>query len=191
VELVFRPETEVRLVGGDRSRTEIPTIHSEMEQLIRTIEDLPVKEILTDARSVLARLNEILSSPEVKDATVSIAETTKSLSRMARRWDEKSDAIFDAARDLIVRLDGVAKKIEDGIDPIVAGVEGSAEDFRTALESARRTLDSIERTVRGDSSLVRDTRTALQSLSRVLDSVRVLADYLERHPEALLKGKSE
>jgi paraquat-inducible protein B len=27
VELVFRPETEFRLAGGDRSRTEIPTIH--------------------------------------------------------------------------------------------------------------------------------------------------------------------
>ncbi len=184
VELVFRPETEVRLVGGDRSRTEIPTIHSEMEELIRTVENLPVKEMITDVRSVLARLNEILSSPDVRDASTSIAETAKSLSRFTHRLDEKSDAFFDGARDLIARVDGAAKKIDDGIDPIT-------QDLRTTMASARRTLDSIEKTVRGDSSLVGDARSALRSLSQTLDSLRVLADYLERHPEALLKGKAE
>jgi paraquat-inducible protein B len=40
-----------------------------------------------------------------------------------------------------------------------------------------------------DSPMARDLQETLRELSDAARSLRVLADYLERHPEALLRGK--
>jgi paraquat-inducible protein B len=39
--------------------------------------------------------------------------------------------------------------------------------------------------------LQQDARDAMRELARAAQSFRVLADYLERHPEALIHGKKE
>ena len=36
-----------------------------------------------------------------------------------------------------------------------------------------------------------ELRDALQEIARAARSVRVLSEYLERHPEALIRGKTE
>jgi paraquat-inducible protein B len=40
-----------------------------------------------------------------------------------------------------------------------------------------------------DSALVYNLRNALKELSSAGRSIRVLADYLEQHPDALIRGK--
>jgi paraquat-inducible protein B len=51
-------------------------------------------------------------------------------------------------------------------------------------------LDSANRLIAPNSVLAADLANTLQEVSRAARAVRVLADYLERHPEALLRGKS-
>jgi len=36
-----------------------------------------------------------------------------------------------------------------------------------------------------------DARQALREISRAAQALRALSDYLERHPEALIRGKKE
>ena len=66
-----------------------------------------------------------------------------------------------------------------------------APELKATLHDARRTLSNAERTLSPDAPLQADTRDAMRELARTAESFRVLADYLERHPEALLKGKPE
>ncbi len=66
------------------------------------------------------------------------------------------------------------------------------EDLRTTLGSADRVLRNTDSTLFGkDSPAPQDLRDMLQELTRTARSVRVLVDYLERHPEILIRGKSE
>lgn len=58
------------------------------------------------------------------------------------------------------------------------------------LASARGTLDSAGKLVAPNSALETQLGTTLQEVSRAARAVRVLGDYLERHPESLLRGKS-
>jgi len=191
VELVFRPQSPVHLMGDGGPRLELPTIRSEIEEVMRTIEDLPIREIAKDFQAIVTRVNEILSSPEAKETTVSVAELTKSLSSIARTLDQKSGGIADGARDLIARLDDLARKIGDQFEPLAGNIDESTKELQETLAQARLTLDTLEKSVRGDSALVRDARSALRSLTEALDALRALADYLQRHPEALLRGKKE
>ena len=60
---------------------------------------------------------------------------------------------------------------------------------RGTLMSARGTLNNTTSLTEPNSAQIEQLGNTLQEVSRASRSVRVLADYLERHPEALLRGK--
>ena len=63
-------------------------------------------------------------------------------------------------------------------------------DLRQAIANADRTLKNADATLFSkDSPAPQDLRDTLQEVTRAARSVRVLVDYLERHPEILLRGK--
>jgi paraquat-inducible protein B len=62
--------------------------------------------------------------------------------------------------------------------------------FDQTLASARTTLDNANSLIEPDSVLGAELGGTLQEVSRAARSLRVLADYLERHPEALIRGKA-
>jgi len=64
-------------------------------------------------------------------------------------------------------------------------------EITAALKDVRKTVDSANKTLSEDSPLQQDVRQTLQELTRAAGSVRVLTDYLERHPESLLRGKPD
>jgi len=77
-------------------------------------------------------------------------------------------------------------------DKLVAQVNGDvAPAALAALQDARRTLATANGALAPDASLQQDTRRMMQELTRTAASLRMLTDYLERHPEALLQGKKE
>jgi paraquat-inducible protein B len=66
------------------------------------------------------------------------------------------------------------------------------EEMRRAIGSADRVLKSTDATLFGkDSPAPQDLRDTLQEVTRAARSVRILVDYLERHPEMLIRGKTE
>ncbi len=58
-----------------------------------------------------------------------------------------------------------------------------------AVEQVRATFKAAYGVVAPDTALYNDLRRALTELSAAARSIRDMADYLERHPEALIKGK--
>jgi len=66
-----------------------------------------------------------------------------------------------------------------------------APELRATLEEARATLNRAQGLLAEDAPLQGDLRTTLRDVSRAAQAVRDLADYLERHPESLLRGKRE
>ncbi|MBY4945861.1 MlaD family protein [Cupriavidus respiraculi] len=77
-------------------------------------------------------------------------------------------------------------------DKLVRQLQGDvAPEVLAALQDARKTLNAANGTLSSDAPLQQDTRRMMQELTRTAVSLRALTDYLERHPEALLRGKTE
>jgi len=57
------------------------------------------------------------------------------------------------------------------------------------LSAAQSTLNSATDALQPDSQLQQNTSDAMRELARTAASVRMLTDYLERHPEAVVQGK--
>ncbi|MDB5780618.1 MlaD family protein, partial [Caballeronia mineralivorans] len=66
-----------------------------------------------------------------------------------------------------------------------------APEARATLAAARDALVAANRTLQPDSALAQSTTDTMRELARTAASFRALADYLERHPEALIRGKTE
>lgn len=88
-------------------------------------------------------------------------------------------------------LAGIVKKIEHlPLEKIGTDVTKVLAQLDLTLASARGTLDNAGKLVAPNSTLETQLGTTLQEVSRAARAIRVLGDYLERHPEALLRGKS-
>ncbi|MBW1693466.1 MAG: hypothetical protein JRJ41_04765 [Deltaproteobacteria bacterium] len=61
--------------------------------------------------------------------------------------------------------------------------------FNATLEKTQKTLTEAENILRSDSQFRHQLNQTLTELADAARSIRLLADYLEQHPEALLKGK--
>lgn len=64
-------------------------------------------------------------------------------------------------------------------------------EMKDTLAAARKTFSSAENLLQKDSPLQSDLRQTLQEVTRTMESLDALADYLERHPESLIRGKPQ
>lgn len=72
----------------------------------------------------------------------------------------------------------------------LAEVRRTLERAQQTLGQADRSLQQLDRNVTGDdASLQRNANQTLDELQRTARALRALADYLQRHPESLLRGK--
>jgi paraquat-inducible protein B len=62
-------------------------------------------------------------------------------------------------------------------------------EMKNTLGAAQQTFGTAEQLLQKDSPVQSDLREALQQLTQTLQSLNTLSDYLERHPESLIRGK--
>ena len=66
-----------------------------------------------------------------------------------------------------------------------------APELRQTLESARAALGQAQGALSDEAPLQGDLRGTLRDVTRAAEAIRNLADYLERHPESLLRGRRD
>lgn len=124
--------------------------------------------------------------PTVPGALEDIQET---LASIAAKLDKiPFDSIGGNLDKTLKRLDTTLQ----GADKVVRQFDQSVlPEMRGTLEQARKSLSNIEQTLSTDAPVQQDLRDTLNEVNRAAQALRVLADYLGRHPEALIRGKKE
>jgi paraquat-inducible protein B len=111
-----------------------------------------------------------------------ISQITKKIAAMPL------DDIGKDTKKALETLDTTLKTIDAAVKQINAKVTPELSD---ALVDLRRSLADVNSLLAQDSPLQEDLRNALRDVSRAAASARVLLDYVEQHPESLIRGKSE
>ncbi len=100
------------------------------------------------------------------------------------------EATEATVENIIKKLDKVPfQEIGEDLHKAIGQLDTTLVSAQGTLSSARGTLDNTSNLTEPNSAQVQQLGSTLQEVSRAARSVRVLADYLERHPEALLQGK--
>ncbi len=98
-----------------------------------------------------------------------------------------------------VPFDDIGRNLNDTLTQARGAIEKLSPDAQASLAEVRRTLKSVQETLgRADRNLLdpsapiqRNAEQTLLDLQRAAQSLRVLTDYLQRHPESLLRGKPD
>jgi paraquat-inducible protein B len=106
------------------------------------------------------------------------------------------EAIGDDLTKVLTTLNQTLQDASKAVNRIDADVTPELKLIVTQLRGTVASVDGVlkntDATLVGkDAPAQQDLRDALQEIARTARSLRVLTDYLERHPEALIRGKSE
>ncbi len=104
------------------------------------------------------------------------------------------EAIGDDLRKALASLDQTlqdASKALNRIDTdVTPGLKTTLDDLRGTISVVDRVLNNTDATLVGkEAPAQQELRDALQEITRAARSLRTLTDYLERHPESLIRGK--
>jgi paraquat-inducible protein B len=171
VALDFHPDAEPAILNMDGRFPELPTIPTDLEAIAKSINNvlkgiaaLPLAELVGDMSDTAKSLKALVSSDEI---TGMIA----ALSRSASSFDD------------------VMASVDKDIGPLLSDLRGAASAADDAMVAARSTMTSTEQMVGEKSTMRYDLNKLITELTAAARSIRVFADYLERHPDSLIRGK--
>ena len=118
-------------------------------------------------------------------------ELTKDLAALGQTLDGANKLLRDVDTTLMPGLRTTVENASQLVSNVDAELKTTIEELRRAIASADQVLKSTDATLVGaNAPAQQEIRDALQEIVRAARSVRVLADYLERHPESLIRGKT-
>lgn len=193
VGLDFFPEQPARFVGLDKSYTEIPTIQSSMDEISRTLAHLPMQELVKKVTAIFSGLDKLLNSPDAASSLSLLRQDLHEARTALKTLNGQLDPIVSNVRETTAHLKTVSERAEQAMsvqDGIPAQVGQTLAAARSTLQRAEQTLASLDSKTSENSMLMNDVGRTLDELSSTARSFRILSDYLEQHPEALLRGKA-
>jgi paraquat-inducible protein B len=166
---------------------EIPTVPSEVQQLLANLGRLDLPGISAKANSVLARLDTGLSQLDVAQINAGVTNLLGSANQLITTPDLTNT--ITAARRALDRAQVLLARIDGRVDPLAESVTNTLADAQKTLAEARRSLQNLSGAIGPDTSFRSDLTQALQQLANASRAVADLAEFLQRNPDALITGR--
>ena len=169
-----------------------------MSKFTKDLEQIPIQEIGHRVSAVLAGIEKFMDNPELGQSVKNLNQTILDLQKLVKDVGSHVDPILGSATTAIGHADELVLNVNQQIDPLAADVKktsaavsGAAAAARPALKEAGRALANIAALTAKGSEERRKLDSTLKELQAAARSIKVFAEYLERHPEALIRGKGK
>jgi paraquat-inducible protein B len=166
VVLAMVPEAPAATLGRGAGLPEIPAAPSRAEEAADRLQDLM----------------ERLSRAPVEQMVADLQEAMAAL---------KALATGPELRDALAGLGDGAAELRAQVSRLGARADPMLNSLNETVRTANRTLGSLDRQLGERSPLLTELHGLLRELSGAARSLRLMADYLERNPDALIRGKSD
>jgi paraquat-inducible protein B len=193
VEINFYPETAIKLAAGDNPPyPEIPSIPSPKEQLENTIDEvvsrvrkMPIQETFEALLHSILALEQLIKSPEVSASLTTLEHTLHDTQALIHNLDSKVAPLADDLHGTLKESRMLLESINRHTPQVMLSAKEAMQSTTGTMNQAKTTLATLDQAAGQNAAF----DIVLKDLSSAAKSLRVLADYLERHPDALLYGK--
>ncbi|HVP80409.1 MAG TPA: MlaD family protein [Thermodesulfobacteriota bacterium] len=196
VALDFYPERPARFVGADPGYPEIPTIPTPLQELAKRVEQLPLEQIIKDIGSAVAGINRFVNSPEITKSLRSVSVAADEAKDLIGKLDVRIDPLVSNIEAAVKDAQKLLQDIDRQVEPLGPSIRRASDSLEKTLQSAdgafhsaQRAIGGVEANIGEDSPLAYQINKTLEEVSNLARAIRQLADYLERHPESVLRGK--
>ncbi|MGA3001120.1 MAG: MlaD family protein [Acetobacteraceae bacterium] len=134
--------------------------------LLAKLQTIPFQQIGDNLNKTLEGANGTINDPKLHQAIAALTQT------------------LNETQTLMASLN-------KGADPLLRRLPQIANDLEGTVEHANRLVGSLDDSHGPGSQFGRDLNRMMGQLSDAARSIRILADMLSRHPEALIRGRAE
>lgn len=172
VALEFVPNAPPATFTMEDGAIVIPTVEGGLGDISRSVNallakvnEMPFEQIGRNLNALLSGANELTNGPDVKQSLQSLAAT-------------------------MVDVRALVKRVDTGATPALRRLPAMAADLQATLVNTNRLVASADTGYGNTSRFHRDLEHLMAQLGDMVQSLRVLADLLNRHPEALVRGRA-
>jgi paraquat-inducible protein B len=173
VALEFVPDAPPATVTRQDGAFVIPTsdsgsisgLEASAAELLRKVNSIPFDSLGRNLDQTTAGLNDLVNGAQMKQLMTSLNTTLSS------------------ARDMVRNLDA-------GLTPTMKKLPDIAANLQKTMTDANGLVLSLQSGYGDNTQFNRDLDHLMIQLNDAVRSIRSLADLLERHPEALIKGRA-
>jgi paraquat-inducible protein B len=185
------------------------------QNIIEKIQELPLDELFANFMQTIEGTNRLVNAPEVLALVRAMSETVTDVQRLVRQVDGQMGRLLDevggtsaASRALLTDLQQFVRRVDGQVIPLADSAKQTLDAARAVLKDGQqfvrnadgkavRVTDSLTDTAKAAQATMATAQrrlddnlvVALQEVTAAVRAIRLLADYLERNPNALLYGK--
>jgi len=177
IELDYYPGTPLILKNVDKEYIEIPTIPSTTSKLAQALDKLDLEAIQTKLESALDGIAKLVNNPDLAASIGHLKETLRDARKLVNRVDRQVDPLAQDTKKTVKDIGKLARDLDARVGELAPSLE--------------KTLSAMRGVISDDAPLIVEMDNTLKAISAASRSFRQLADYLEQHPEALIRGKGK
>ncbi len=177
IELDYYPGTPLILKNIDKEYIEIPTIPSTTSKLAQALDKLDLEAIQTKLESALDGIAKLVNNPDLAASIGHLKETLRDARKLVNRVDRQVDPLAQDTKKTVKDIGKLARDLDARVGELAPSLE--------------KTLSAMRGVISDDAPLIVEMDNTLKAISAASRSFRQLADYLEQHPEALIRGKGK
>ncbi|GMQ75788.1 MAG: MlaD family protein [Gammaproteobacteria bacterium] len=178
----------VLTMDGISALVNSPILASTIENLDNTARN--ANELVLQLRADTRKLSQTaVATLEQTRQTVAAAETAlaatlSDVSRLSNSTDERLARVAERLDAALSAVQTLATNLDQKTQPL-------ADAAKATMDQATSTLRAAENLIGEDSNTRYNLDTTLEELAAAARSVRLMANYLEQNPDALLKGRGQ
>jgi paraquat-inducible protein B len=170
ISLQFVPNAGAGSLGQEGNAFVMPSQSGGLDNITTSLSDIatkldaiPFDKIGANLNDALASINGVVSGPDLRNALRKLSETLTDVQHLVHSTDK-------------------------GIQPLLQRLPQISAELQRAVAHANDALG--ENGYGGNSDFQRNLMNLLDQVNDAARSIRLLADFLDRHPEALIRGRT-
>lgn len=195
IQLDFYPEDKAVFRGENTKYQEIPSVPSNIQQYMQQLQKLAaeinkqidMEKLVADVQGIMAGLNRLANSAELQGALEGLNTLVNASETQALPGD-----LQNAAKSLTRTMDDtrqVVTTLDKDVGPLISDAQRVLDSLNLALANATGVLQETQLQLGQEGATNYEVINTLNEVQQAARSLRTLTDYLEQHPEALIRGK--
>jgi paraquat-inducible protein B len=179
VALDIQPNTPIQMVAPPGAPLqEIPAVPNTLEQaqavairIFERLDKIDFGAVFTQMTEMLDSVRQITTSPSLREA---INNSEKTREQLDRALDSTQQALNTVNRQ---------------VPPLSSSLQKTSTSADAAAKQFKVTLGTVQTTIEPNSPINYQALQTLQDVSAAAHSIKELADYLQRNPSAIVRGR--
>lgn len=207
IALSLQPDTPINRVGVDKEIVEIPTIEADRDLFANTLREIDINGLIKSVTGALDAIEKLASGEQTEAIMTNTAETLIEVRRLIADIDARVISLMENLNGTLADYSQLARTTGTRVESLADSLESTSAEIQRlagnlgeqtgrmsqsasgALDEAGKAMSSFDELLGRDSQARYDLELMLKEAAGASRSLRILADYLQQNPDALIRGK--